>query len=139
MPTPFADPELWQHGTFTFVVASQNSTIDSRGNKTGDGEAIALTFKLKPSGGSVQQLEESDKATEPYEAKLVAVNGDYEEFALPVGIKQGDVGDGILQGRRCKATVKAIAQSSLAPLLVGILGSSVRLELDYRIQRGSVM
>ncbi|MGL5926335.1 hypothetical protein [Chroococcidiopsis sp.] len=138
MPTPFANSELWQHGTFTFVVASSISTVDSRGNKTGTGEAIALTFKLKPSGGSVQQLEESDKAVEPYEAKLVAVNGDYEKFALPLGIKQGDVGDGVFQGRKCKVIVKAIAQSSLSPLLVGILGSSVRLELDYRIQRGSV-
>lgn len=138
MPTPFASPELWQHGTFIFVAASSVTVIDSRGNKTGTGEAIALTFKLKPGGGNVQQLEESDKATEPYDARLVAVNGDYENFRLPLGIKQGDVGEGIFQGKKCRAIVKAIAQSSLAPLLVGILGSSVRLELDYRIQRGSV-
>lgn len=139
MPTPFADPKLWQHATFVFTIPSDPTVIDARGNRSGEGIAIAITFKLKSSGdGGLKQGETSDEGNPTYAAKVVAVNGDYNVFKLPATINVGDVGEGIVEDRPAKATIKSVSQSSLSPLLISILGSSCSLEIDYRIRRGSV-
>ena len=139
MPTPFADPKLWQHATFTFMIPSDPTVIDARGNRSGEGIAIAITFKLKSSGdGGLKQGEAADEGNPVYAAKVVAVNGDYNVFRLPAAINVGDVGEGIIEDRAARATIKSVSQSSLSPLLVSILGSSCSLEIDYRIRRGSV-
>ena len=139
MATPFADPKLWQHGTFTFTIPSDPTVIDARGNQSGEGITIAITFKLKPSGdGRLKQGEAADEGNPVYAAKVVAVNGDYNIFRLPTTINVGDMGEGTLEDRPAKATIKSVSQSSLSPLLVSILGSSCLLEIDYRIRRGSV-
>lgn len=139
MPTPFADPKLWQHATFIFTVPSSSVAIDSRGNRSGEGIAIAVTFKLKSSGdGGLKQGEAVDEGNPTYAAKVVAVNGNFDNFKLPTVINVGDVGEGEVEGRVAKATIKSVSQSSLSPLLVSILGSSCSLKIDYRIRRGSV-
>lgn len=139
MPTPFFDPKLWQHATFTFTVPGSPVVIDNRGNQSGEGVAIAITFKLKSSGnGGLKQGEASDKGNPTYAAKVVAVNGNFDNFKLPTAINVGDVGEGEVEGRSAKAIIKSVSQSSLSPLLVSILGSSCSLEIDYRIRRGSV-
>ena len=137
MATPFADPTLWNHATFTFAVQFGAVTIDERGNRTTPGKQIAITFKMKKSGGNnLQQKEEASELSEVYGCKVGAVDGDYESFRLPQGIKPGDVGDGTLNGRSCRATIKSIAQSSIV-LIPQILGDGCTLEVDYRIRRGS--
>ena len=68
----------------------------------------------------------------------MAVDNNFEIFRLPAEINVGDVGEGVVEGRVAKATIKSISQSSLSPLLVSILGSSCSLKIDYRVRRGSV-
>lgn len=138
MPTPFADPNLWNHATFTFTVVGDTTTIDRFGNQISMGRDIAVTFKVKKSGGKgQQQTEVGSDLSEVYSCKVVAVDGDFENYQLPTDIKPGDVGVGMLNDRPCKATIKSVAQSSLAPLLRGILGDNCTIEVDYRIRRGS--
>ncbi|NEP56007.1 MAG: hypothetical protein F6K31_03150 [Symploca sp. SIO2G7] len=138
MPTPFADPNLWNHATFTFTATGDTATIDRFGNQISMGRDIAVTFKVKKSGGKgQQQTEVGSELSEIYECKVVAVDSDFENYQLPTDIKPGDVGTGTLNARPCKATIKSVAQSSLAPLLRGILGDNCTIEVDYRIRRGS--
>ena len=139
MPTPFADPNLWNHATFTFTAVGDTTTIDRFGNQVSTGKEIAVTFKLKKAGNNrgLQQTEMASELSEMYECKVVAVDGDFENYQLPTEIKPGDVGTGMLNDRPCKATVKSVAQSSLSPILRKILGDNCTLEVDYRIRRGS--
>jgi hypothetical protein len=136
MGTPFSSP-IWQLGTFTFMLHSAPQSIDARGNTASIGQAIALTLKMSPAGGSSQRGEAADTGIDAYKCRVVAVDGDYNNTILPTGISPKDVGEGTFRGRECQAIVKSIAQSSLAPLLEKVLGSSLDIELDYRIRRGS--
>lgn len=138
IPTPFSDPGIWQHGTFTFTAQSDPQTIDSRGNVASTGEEIAVTFKLTPSGGSnLSKGEAADTSDPSYDCKVVAVNGDYGNPILPSNIRPGDIGDGVLNGRQCRVTIKNVAQSSTSPITEGILGSTVVVDIHYRVRRGS--
>lgn len=138
MPTPFADPKLWQHATFTFIVPGSTTGIDARGNSSGIGIAIPITFKIKPSGdGGLKQGEATSEGNPTYAAKVVAVGNDFNNFKLPTEINVGDIGEGEVEGRKVRAIIKSVSQSGLSPLLVSILGSSCTLEIDYRIRRGS--
>jgi hypothetical protein len=139
MPTPFADPNLWNHATFTFTTVGDVSTIDRFGNQISVGRDTDVTFKMKKPGRepNLQQTEVGSELSEIYNCKVVAVDGDFENYQLPTDIKPGDVGAGVFNGRPCKATIKSVAQSSLAPLLRGILGDNCTIEVDYRIRRGS--
>lgn len=136
MPTPFAG-SIWQKSTFVFTVHSNPQAIDERGNVSSQGRAIALTLKMRPSGGSPVTGEAADTAGVSYDCRLVAINGDYNKFILPPEIRLNDIGTGELRGRKCRVIVKSISQSSVAPVVEPILGSAVRLEIDYRIRRGS--
>ncbi|NES17882.1 MAG: hypothetical protein F6K41_02920 [Symploca sp. SIO3E6] len=139
MPTPFADPNLWNHATFTFTAVGDTTAIDRFGNQISTGKEIAVTFKMKKQGTErgLQQTEVGSDLSEIYSCKVVAVDGDFESFQLPTDIKPGDVGTGVFNDRSCKATIKSVAQSSLAPVLRKILGDNCTLEVDYRIRRGS--
>ncbi len=139
MISPFASAIIWQQGTFNFFVITSPSLVsaDIRGTPSEQGTVIALTFKLKPNGGNVQQLENGDKSTVSVQARLVSINGDYEKFKLPNSIKPGDIGEGSIGDRRCRAVIKSLVQSSVAPIVEKILGSSLLLELDFRTYRGN--
>lgn len=138
MATPFSDPNLWNHGTFTFTVHSDTVETDSRGNQSSAGKQILITFKMKQAGfGKAQRTESGSELAETYECRVVAVDGNYENFQLPTDIKPGDTGTGTLNKRPCKATIKTVAQSGLSPLLRTILGDNCTLLVDYQIRRGS--
>ena len=138
MATVFSDPELWQHGDFTFTVHDSTTTVNSRGNIISSGREITVTFKFKPSGKSI--IANSEPGTglmEEYQCRVVAVDGDFEKVTLPVEIKPGDVGLGMLNQRPCRVVVKGIGQSSLSPILSQILGETVKLDVSYQIRRES--
>lgn len=142
MATPFSNPDLWQIVTFTFTLPSTPTVTDARGNTSSLGEVVAITFKIAPLGGDrsiggAQQSEAANTAAPVYKCRVTAVNGDTGNPILPVGISPGDIGEGVLNGHTVKAIVKEIAQSSLQPVLEPILGSSVKLAINYRIRRGS--
>ncbi|NEQ64432.1 MAG: hypothetical protein F6K21_02820 [Symploca sp. SIO2D2] len=138
MATVFSDPELWQHGDFTFTVHNGTTTLNSRGNIVSSGREITVTFKFKPSGRSIiTNSEPGTGLTEEYQCRVVAVDGDFEKVTLPVEIKPGDVGLGMLNQRSCRVVVKGIGQSSLSPILSQILGESIKLDVNYQIRRES--
>ena len=138
MPTPFSDPRIWQQAIFIFTLQSLPQAVDARGNVSSEGRAIAITFKLRPSGdGSLQKGEAADTGNPVYDCRVVAVNGDLNQFILPSDIRLGDIGTGVLNGRECMAIVKSVAQSSVSPIVAPILGSGIKLEIDYRVRRGS--
>ncbi|NEP57479.1 MAG: hypothetical protein F6K31_10710 [Symploca sp. SIO2G7] len=139
MATIFSDPELWQHGDFTFTVHDGTTTLNSRGNAISAGREITVTFKFKPSGKQplIANSEPGTGLTEEYQCRVVAVDGDKEKVLLPVEIKPGDVGTGILNQRPCRVVVKGIGQSSLSPILSQILGESIKLDVSYQIRRES--
>lgn len=143
MPTPFSDPRIWQQAEFTFTVASSPISTDDRGNSSSVGTKISVLFKLKPAGsggikqGGMDKGEASDTGSPTYEGRVVAIAGNYESFRLQSDIKLGDVGEGQLNGRDCRAILKSIAQSGVSPIVAAILGDACQLEIDYRIRRGS--
>ncbi len=138
MATVFSDPKLWQHGDFTFTVHDGATTVNSRGNIVSSGREITVTFKFKPSGKSIiTNSEPGTGLTEEYQCRVVAVDGDFEKVTLPVEIKPGDVGLGMLNQRPCRVVVKGIGQSSLSPILSQILGESIKLDVSYQIRRES--
>ena len=138
MPTPFSDPRIWQQATFTFTAQSLPQAVDARGNVSSEGKAIAITFKMRPSGdGSLQKGEAADTGNPIYDCRVVAIDGDNNQFILPSDIRLGDTGTGILDNRECVAIVKSVSQSSVSPVVAPILGSGIKLEIDYRVRRGS--
>ncbi|NEP10173.1 MAG: hypothetical protein F6K14_08135 [Symploca sp. SIO2C1] len=139
MATIFSDPEQWMHGDFTFTVHDGATTLNSRGNAISTGKEITVTFKFKPSGKQsiLANSEPGTGLTEEYQCRVVAVDGDFEKVTLPVEIKPGDVGLGMLNQRPCRVVVKGIGQSSLSPILSQILGESIKLDVSYQIRRES--
>lgn len=137
--TAFSDPGIWQQGTFTFTVMSDPATIDSRGNLASEGGEITIIFKMKPppKSANLSQQENIDTSNPEYSCRVVAVNGDYSNPVLPSSIQYGDIGEGELKGRLCRATIKSVAQSSTSPITEKVLGSTVTMGINYRVRRGS--
>ncbi len=140
MPTPFAT-DIWQHATFTFTAQQSpvnKNSVDPRGNIVSQPQKIAITFKMSPaSSGEVEQQEAAVQGTELYDCRITAINGDPSKVILQSDIRLGDLGVGTLGDRKCYAIIKSIAQSSTSPITARILGSKVRLEIDYRLRGGS--
>jgi len=132
MPTPFAYSDIWQHGEFVFKLAGVPiGQIGSRGQPIVPKIETRIVFKFRPrkQEPTVTGIS-TESRTDRYDCRVVSIDGNLENTKLPIGI-EGVTGDGFLNGRSCRLSVKSIAQSSVAPIVSEILGESIYAEVSY--------
>lgn len=140
MPSVFSF-DIWQQGNFTFTVAGdETGEIDKRGNPIVKREQVEVKLYFRPQTRTrdyLATMEHKDEYRPRYHCRVVAINGDEENFKLPTSIKVGDTAIGQLNGRECRLTVIDIAQTGVSPIVNEVLGEYIRVELDYSTNRAN--
>ena len=131
MVSPFDDRTIFQHATFTFKIANGVKQLETnkRGFPVVNTTEVKVRFKLSPGGDRTMQEVRKGAGVmyeETYSARVLSGN-----LKLPKGIYPEDTGEGEINGKKCTATVKGIAQSGVYPVVGAVLGDKVTIAVKY--------
>lgn len=134
MASVFSDSTIFKHlDVFIHVpIDPPSQTYSQRGNPIIPTVETILTFKIKQTENNpnIKNGYDSSRSVEIYNANLVATNGNLSLTILPPNIL-GIVGRGVLCGSNVKVVISGVSQSSVYPIVGGILGDRARLEITY--------